>query len=113
MKMLEQKMDANINKLQEEGATRMQDSLERGKLPTVVAGTRQSPDEPSIFENELQTLSQDTRDKLSKLEKIQVNIEKLNVEERQIKEKVIQYTAPCQQEHGGPLPERLVTLDEK
>ena len=91
----------------------MQDSLERGKLPTVIVGTRQNTDEPPIFENELQTLSQDTRDKLSKLEKIQVNIEKLNVEERQIKEKVIQYTAACQQEHGGPLPERLVTLDEK
>ena len=109
MKMLEQKMDANINKLQEEGATRMQDSLERGKLPTVVAGTRQNTDEPPIFENELQTLSQDTRDKLAKLEKIQVTIEKLNEEERQIKEKIIQYIAASQQEHGGPQEERLVT----
>ena len=59
----------------------MQDSLERGKLPTVVAGTRQNTDEPPIFENELQTLSQDTRDKLSKLKKIQDNIERLNVED--------------------------------
>ena len=104
---------ANLAKLREDAATRMQDSQERGKLPTVVAGTRQSPDEPPIFENELQTLYQDTRDKLAKLEKIQVTIEKLNVEEHQIKEKIIQYTAASQQEHGGPLPERLVTLDEK
>ena len=49
----------------------MQALLQRGKLPTIVAGSRQSPDEPPIFENELKTLSQDTRDKLSKLEKIQ------------------------------------------
>ena len=49
--------DANLAKLREDAATRMQDSLERGKLPTVIAGTRQNTDEPPIFENELQTIS--------------------------------------------------------
>ena len=90
----------------------MQALLQRGKLPTVLTGTRKSADETPIFENELQTLSQDTRDKLAKLEKIQVTIAKLNEEENQIREKINQFTAACQQEHGGPLEERLVTLDE-
>ena len=105
--------DANLTKLREDTATQMQDLLQRGKLPTIVAGTRQSADETPIFENELETLSQDTRDKLAKLEKIQVTIAKLNEEENQIKEKINQFTAASQQEHGGPLEERLVTLDEK
>ena len=104
--------DAYLTKLREDTATQMQDLLQRGKLPTIVAGTRQSADETPIFENELQTLSQDTRDKLAKLEKIQVTIAKLNEEENQIKEKINQFTAASQQEHGGPLEERLVTLDE-
>ena len=43
--------DANLAKLRGGVAIRMQDSLERAKLPTIVAGTRQSPDEPPIFEN--------------------------------------------------------------
>ena len=93
-------------------ATRMQALLQRGKLPTVLTGTRKTADETHIFENELQTLSQDTRDKLAKLEKIQVTIVKLSEEENQIREKINQFTAASQQEHGGPLEERLVTLDE-
>ena len=91
----------------------MQDLLQRGKLSTIEAGIRQSADETPIFENELQTLSQDTRDKLTKLEQIQVTITKLNEEENQIREKINQFTAASQQEHGGSLEERLVTLDER
>ena len=105
--------DANMDKLRDETATRIQALLQRNKLPTVITGTRKSPEETSIFENELQALSQDTRDKLTKLEQIQVTITKLNEEENQIREKINQFTAASQQEHGGSLEERLVTLDEK
>ena len=94
--------DANLTKLRDEMATRMQALLQRGKLPTVLTGTRKSPEETPIYENELQTLSQDTRDKLAKLEKIQVTIAKLNEEENQIREKINQFTAASQQGMVGP-----------
>ena len=61
--------DANMDKLRDETATWIQALLQRNKLPTVITGTRKSSEETSIFENELQALSQDTRDKLTKLEK--------------------------------------------
>ena len=65
------------------------------------------------MKNELQALSQDTRDKLTKLEQIQVTITKLNEEETQIREKLNQFITTSKQEHGGSLEERLVTLDER
>ena len=83
--------DANMTKLRDDTATRIQALLQRGKLPTILTGTRKSADETPIFENELQALSQDTRDKLTKLEQIQVTIVKLNEEETQIREKLNQF----------------------
>ena len=105
--------DANKDKLRDEMATRIQTLLQRNKLPTVVTGTRKSPEETSIFENELQALSQDTRDKLTKLEQLQVTIAKVNEEETQVREKLNQFITASKQEHGGSLEERLVTLDER
>ena len=81
--------DANMTKLRDDTATRIQALLQRSKLPTVLTGTRKSADETPMFENELQTLSQDTGDKLTRLEQIQVTITKLNEQENQIREKII------------------------
>ena len=52
-----------------------------------------------------------TRDKLTKLEQIEVTIAKLNEEETQIREKLNQFITTSKQEHGRSLEERLVTLD--
>ena len=57
-------------------AARIHNSLQKGELPTVVTGTRKSPEETPIFENELQALSQETRDKLAKLKQIHDTIAK-------------------------------------
>ena len=40
-------------------------------------GTRVSPDELAVYENEIQTLPQETRDKLTTLDKIQDTIVKV------------------------------------
>ena len=53
----EPKDDANITKLKDDMASWIQASLQRGKLPTILTGTRKSADETPIFENELQTIS--------------------------------------------------------
>ena len=73
--------DANKDKLRDETAARIHHFLQKNKLPTLVAGTRTSSDQPSIYENELQALSQETRDKLAKLEQLQDTIAKVNEEE--------------------------------
>ena len=108
----EETNDTNMTKLRDHTATQIHALLQRSKLPTVLTGTRKSADETPIFENEFQTLSQNTRDKLTKLEQIQVTITKLNEEETQIREKLNQFITASKQEHGGSLEERLVTLDE-
>ena len=56
--------DANKDQLRDETAARIHYLLQKDELPTVVTGTRKSPEETLIFESELQTLSQGTRDKL-------------------------------------------------
>ena len=45
--------DANKDKLRNETAARILNYLQKNTLPAVVTGTRESSDEPSIYENEL------------------------------------------------------------
>ena len=73
--------NANLDKLREDVATKMQDSLKKDKLPAIISGTRQSSEENSIFENELQVLSQEIRDKLSNLQRITDTLAKSQDEE--------------------------------
>ena len=68
--------DANKDKLRNETAARILNYLQKNTLPAVVTGTRKNSDEPSTYENELQALSQETRDKLAKLEQLQDTIAK-------------------------------------
>ena len=104
--------DANKDRLRDETATRIQNSLQKSELPTVVAGTRKSPEETSIFENELQALSQETRDKLAKLQQIQDTIAKVKEEEIRVREELNQLIIEAEKEHG-PLASNLVMLDKK
>ena len=93
-------------------ATRIQHILQKNKLLTVVIGTRESSDEPSIYEIELQAISQETRDKQAKLEQLQDTIAKVTEEENQVREGLKQFIIEAKQEHGS-LEDRLVTLDER
>ena len=86
--------------------------ISKDTLPTPRAGTRENPDELVIYENEIQTLSQETRDKLTTLDKIQDAIVKVDEEETQVREELNRFIIEAEKEHG-PLAERLVTLDEK
>ena len=72
-------------------AARIHYLLQKHELPTVVTGTRKSPEETPIFENELQALSQGTRDKLAKLEQIQDTIAKVKEEETRVREELNQF----------------------
>ena len=77
--------------------------LQKNTLPAVVTGTRESSDEPSIYENELQALSQETRDKLAKLEQLQDTIAKVTEEENQVREGLKEFIIEAKQEHGSRL----------
>ena len=57
-------------------------------------------------------LSQETRDKLTTLDKIQDTIEKVGEEETQVREELNQFIIEAEKEHG-PLADKFVTLDKK
>ena len=65
-----------------------------------------------VYENEIQTLSQETRDKLTIINKIQDTIEKVGEEETRVREELNRFTIEAEKEHG-PLANNLVTLDKK
>ena len=90
----------------------MQYSLQNGELPTIVTGTRKSPEEIPIFEFELQALSQEIRDKLSKLQQIKDTIAKIKDEETRVREELNQFVLEAEKEHG-PLANKFVILDNK
>ena len=90
----------------------MQYSLQKGELPTIVTGIRKSPEEIPIFEFELQALSQEIRDKLSKLQQIQDTIAKIKDEETRVREELNQFILEAEKEHG-PLANKFVILDNK
>ena len=93
-------------------AARIHHLIGKNTLPTPRAGTRENPDELVIYESELQSLAQETRDKLTTLAKIQDAIEKVGEEETQVREELNQFIVEAEKEHG-PLADKLVTLDEK
>ena len=62
--------DPGKDKIRDETAAPIQHLIRNNTLPTPIAGTRKNPDELVIYENEIQTLAQETRDKLTTLDKI-------------------------------------------
>ena len=76
-------MDRVIN----DTAARIHHLISKNTLPTPRVRTRANPDELVIYESELQSLAQETRDKLTTLTRIQDDIEKVGEEETQVREK--------------------------
>ena len=66
-----------MDKIKNDTAARIHHLIGKNTLPTPRAGTRENPDELVIYESELQSLAQETRDKLTTLAKTQDAIEKL------------------------------------
>ena len=63
-------MTRNKNKVRSDIATRTLYLLCKDTLPTPRAGNQEDPEELNIYEDELQSLTQETRDKLQTLTKI-------------------------------------------
>ena len=81
-------------------------------LPTPRDGIREDHAEPFVYKNELQSLTQKTRDKLQTLTEIADSIVSVEEEETQVKEELNCIILEGDKEHG-PLAERLVTLDDQ
>ena len=104
--------DPNTDKVRNDTVARIHHLISKNTLPTPRARTRANPDELVIYESELQSLAQETRDKLTTLAKIQDAIEKVGEEETQVREELNRFIVEAEKEHG-PLADKLVTLDEK
>ena len=101
-----------MDKVRNDTAARIHHLISKNTLPTPRAGTRANPDELVIYESELQSLAQETRDKLTTLTRIQDDIEKVGEEETQVREELTRFIIEAEKEHG-PLEDKLVTLNEK
>ena len=101
-----------MDKVRNDTAARIHHLIGKNTLPTPRAGTRENPDELVLYENKLQSLAQETKDKLTTLAKIKNAIEKVGEEETQVREELNRLIVEAEKEHG-PLADKLVTLDEK
>ena len=104
--------DQNRDKVKSDTATRILLHLDKDQLPTPRAGNRGNQEEPIIYENELQALTKETRDKLQKLTRIADAIDKAGEEENQVREDLNHIILESEKVHG-PLSERLVNLDDQ
>ena len=73
--------DQNRDKVKSDTATWILLHLDKDQLPTPRAGNWGDQEEPVIYENELQALTKETRDKLQTLTKIEDTIDKAEEEE--------------------------------
>ena len=80
-------------------------------MPTPKAGTQGEQDEPVIYDNELQLLSKETRDKLQTLTKTADTINKAREEETQIRDGLNHMILESEKVHR-PLAQILVTLED-
>ena len=80
-------------------------------MPTPKAGNREDQEELFIYKNKLQTVINKTREKLQALTKIADTIGKTEEEEKKVREELTNYILESGKVHG-PLPEKLVTLDD-
>ena len=85
--------------------------LDQNILPTPKEGTRKDQEDPVIYNNEIELLSQGIKDKLEILTKIANTIEKTEEEETQIRNEVNEMLHESEKEHGA-LAQRLVNIDD-
>ena len=98
--------------IRDKTANRIHRLLEKNQIPKLVNGTRESPNEIEVYENERQTLSQKTRDKLAKVKQLQDAIEEVIQEENQVRDNLNQSKVEAEKEHGQ-LEETLAIFDKK
>ena len=109
---LDSTSDQEKNKVKIDTATQFLHFLHLDMLPTPRDGIREDHAEPVIYKDELQSLTQKTRDKLQALTEIVDSIVRVEEEETQVKEELNRIILEGDKEHG-PLAERLVTLDDQ
>ena len=79
--------------------------LQLEKLPEIRNGSQEDPTEPTIYENELQSITQQTKSKLQILRTIATMITNIEKEESQLKNEL---SNKILREEYEPLTERLV-----
>ena len=84
--------DLNKDKIRDETAVRIHKLICKDTLPTPRTGTRVSQDELAVYENEIQTLSKENRNKLTIINKIKDKIEKVDEEETRVREELNGFT---------------------
>ena len=80
------------------------------KLPITRNGIKEDPTEPLIYENELQSITQETRSKLQILNRMATLIANIEEEESELKNEL---SNTILREEYEPLTERLVKLEEQ
>ena len=88
----------------------MHHHLDQNILPTPKEGTRKDQEDPVIYNDEIELLSQGIKDKLDILAKIANKIENIEKEETKIRNEVHQMLQKSKKEHGE-LAQRLVNID--
>ena len=104
--------DQNKDKVRSDTAAQILHLLGKDTLPTPRAGNGEDHEELVIYEDELQSLTQETRNKLQTLTRIVDAIDKASEEETQVREELNRIILESEKEHG-PLAGRLVTLDDQ
>ena len=103
--------DQNKDKVRSNTAAQILHLLGKDTLPTPRAGNREDHEELVIYEDELQSITKETRDKLQTLTKIADAIDKAGEEETQVREDLNHIILESENEHGT-LAGRLVILDD-
>ena len=89
----------------------MHHHLDQNILLTPKEGTRKDQEDPVIYNNEIELLSQGIKDELDILTKIANTIEKTEEEEAQIRDEVNHIILESEKVHGA-LAQRLVNIDD-
>ena len=101
---LESTGDPNKDEVRSDTATRILHLLYKDMRPTPRVGNWDNQEELVIYEDEFQSLTQETRDMLQTLTKIADEIDKVGEEETQVRKDIVE-----SERFHGPLTERLIT----
>ena len=75
--------------------------LKDDELPTPKPGNRTEPNEPAIYPNEVQTLNDQTQEKLQLISQIVDKASKATLDEKQARVELSNFEAECEHIHGS------------
>ena len=102
--------DVEKDKIRATTAAQVHHHLDQNILPTPKEGTRENQEDAAIYNDEMELLSQEIKDKFDILAQITNRIEIIEKEETKIREEVHQMLQESEKEHGA-LSQRLVNIE--